>query len=323
MDLNDGAAGGGESGSAADMIGGAGAGAGSGANAGAAGDGGGAAGEAAQSGGDMAGAADPDWYSGLSAEPDGDKAGNRDWVKAKGFKDTDGLVKAYRAAEQALHDSGRVKVPGEGASAEELAAFNKAIGVPDDAKGYKLPELKDADGNPVALNVSKLGLITEAAHKHGIPARALEGVLQEIATTDALELAAQEADLQQRAQAHAKKWGDQQDAKVAGINAAARELGISRDELLAIRAALGPERALDLMADLGSRMSEDVLVRGGGADARRFGVSAAEAKAQYDKRMADPAWRSKAMVPGTAERQEQERLVNAMAAAADREAAQA
>lgn len=319
MDLNDGNGGGAGSGNADDLLGGgSGAGAGGeGGQGGTPGDGG--AGSQTDPG---AGGADPDWYQQLSADADGDEPSARDWVKSIGAKDINGLAKIARDNQRALRESGRIKVPGEGATAEELAAFNKAIGVPEDPSGYKLPELKDADGNPVELNTDKLNAITAAAHKHGIPARALEGVLQDIAQADAQELAAAESKLVQQAQEHANSWGDKKDSKLAAINAAARELGLSREELMNLRAALGPARALDLMADLGSRLSEDTLVSARG-DVRRFGISGSEAKAQLQAKMNDAAWASKVRVPGSAERAEYERLNDAIAAAADREAAAA
>lgn len=47
---------------------------------------------------------------------------------------------------------GLVKVPGEDASEEEIAAFRAAIGVPESAEGYELPEIPEGaevDGNLV------------------------------------------------------------------------------------------------------------------------------------------------------------------------------
>ena len=57
---------------------------------------------------------------------------------------------------------------GEGAAAEEIAAFHKAIGVPDDPKGYTIAPPKDDAGNEVPLNTPLLDRLTAAAHKAGL-----------------------------------------------------------------------------------------------------------------------------------------------------------
>lgn len=261
--------------------------------------------------------ADPDWYANVSAEVDGDEPGLRDWVKSRGYKTLDDVVKSARDNQKALRDSGRVKVPGDDAGADEIAAYRKAIGVPDDPKGYKLPELTGADGEPVPFNDAKLQRIAENAHKAGIPAGALEAVLQAEAEADAQELSAAEAEIQRRAEAHAKKWGDQAAENTANINNAARALGLSRDELLAVRAAWGPERALDVFAKLGAGISEDTMIDGD-RSRLKFGVSGAEAQKQLDEKSGNPEWAKKALVPGTPESAEYERLNAAIMADADR-----
>jgi hypothetical protein len=56
---------------------------------------------------------------------------NRDWLKAKGFKTLDDVAKSYREAEHAIRNGSKLVVPGDDAKPEEIAAFNKAIGVPE------------------------------------------------------------------------------------------------------------------------------------------------------------------------------------------------
>ncbi len=317
------AAGGGEQAGAAsadDILGGAAAAGGEGqggaAGAGAGGEGGAGAGGEGEGGAN--GAADPDWYQQLSAEADGEEPSLRDWAKSRGYKTLDDVVKSARDNQKAVRDSGRIKVPGDDAAPEDVATFRKAIGVPDDPKGYKLPELKGEDGEPIPLNTTKLQNIASIAHKHGIPAKALEATLQEIAEADALELSTTETEIQSRAEAHAAKWGAQRAEKVAAVGRGLEALGLTRDEALAIRAAITPERALDIFAKLGAGIGEDTMVDGGGR--QRFGVSGAEAQKQLDAKRADPEWVKKAMVPGTPENAEYTRLNNAVGAAADRKA---
>ncbi len=321
----DSGAGGGDAGtgggaSAADLVGGTGGtGGGEGGGDAGAGGAGGAASEAGGSGGDGGGGgSDPEWYGNLSADADGENASNRDWIKAKGFKDLDGVTKALRSAEQAIHDSGRVKIPGEGASEEEVAAFRKTIGVPDDAKGYELPQPKGEDGEPVPLNTAMLERVAAAAHKAGIPKGALEAVLSEEVQAQLDEHNAQESEISQRAAAHVKKWGKEADDKLAAVDNALSALGLNKEKSLAIRAAIGPEEALDMFARLGAGLSEDRMV---GGDKRRFGISASEAQAEMDKLKTDGEFQKKVMVPGSAENLRWKRLQDAVGAEADRRAA--
>lgn len=257
------------------------------------------------------------FYGQFSAEGAEGTPANRDWMRAKGFKDLDGLVKAHRAAEKAIHDSGRIKVPGEGASPEEIAAFNKAIGVPEKPEGYKLPEVKDADGNPVTLDSDRIAAITKIAHANGIAARALEPTLQAIAEAEALELATREGELVAKARAHADAWGTAKENNLAAINRAFEALGVTREESLQLRAAWGPERAMDVFAKLGNGIGEDTMIAGGGK--QKFGLSGAEAQKALNDKRSDPAWTARVMQPGTPEQAEYNRLLEAVGAAADRQ----
>lgn len=317
MDLNDGAGGaaGGEGGDggqggAADLIGG--------------GDGGQGGGEGSQGGGEGGGdggqgGADPDWYSQVSGDPGEDgEASLRDWLKASGVKDVGGLAKIARDNMKAAR-AGGIKVPGENATAEEISAYNKAIGVPDAPEGYKMPTVKDADGKELELSADKLSAIAASAHKHGIPAKALEGVLQDIADADAAALATAEGELARAAAKHAGTWGAEKDGKLAAIDAAAEALKLTKPEMLKMRAALGPERSLDLLAQIGLGISEDTLLKGGKP---KFMGDPKSSQARIDAMKADPKIRDKIFVPGTAEHTEYNRHLEVVAAAADREPAE-
>jgi hypothetical protein len=277
---------------------------------------GGGEGGAGAGAGEIAGGADPDWYDQLSSElGDGETASMRDWVKASGAKDIAGLAKIARDNQRALRDSGRIKVPGEGATAEEIAAFNKAIGVPDSAEGYTLPTFKDANGNPVEVDTSRLGRIAEIAHKHGIPKAALEATLQELGQDDMQAMAGSEIELSKKADAHVKGWGAEKDAKLANVDDGIGLLGLQKGEVLKLRAALGPERALDVMEQLGSKVREDTLTGGG---KQKFLGDPAAAQRELDAMKADATIRDKVFIPGTPEKARWDRLQDIVAAGADR-----
>lgn len=253
-------------------------------------------------GGDVA----PDWYGKLSAAPgEGESASNRDWAQAAGIKDLDGLVKVARDNQRALRESGRVKVPGEGAKPEEISAYHKAIGVPDDAKGY---EIKGPEG--VELNQPLIDRLAGAAHAAGIPKGAFEKTVGEFIQAQMDEAAEETKRQDTLAQDKLKEWGAKKDEQLANVTAGMRALGLTGKDGAALRSALGADRALDLMAKIGAGVAEDTLVTGGKGS---FGVSGSEAKAQMDAMRADPEVAKKITVAGSPERVRWDRLNKALA----------
>lgn len=288
-------------GSAADLLGDAAGGGGTGGGGGGDGGAGGGSGDGGAGGGENGGGEGggftaPDWFEKVSAQAgEGETSSNRDWLTAKGVKDIDGLAKIARDTERALRDNGRVKVPGEGAKPEEITAFRTAIGVPDKVDGY---EIKGPEG--IKLNEPLINSLRESALKHGAPKGAFEGLVG-----DFIQSQLDEAAATKKAQDDGiNDWKSAQGAKLneqtAHIEAAARGLGLSSEEMSWFRTMpTGAGRALDLLSKLGSGMAEDVLVTGGKG---RFGVSGAEAKTQMDQMKADPDISAKIMKPGTPER---------------------
>lgn len=304
----------GNTGSVSDLLGGdAGAGAG---DAGAAATGGdaGASGGDAGAGGD-AGGVPPEWYGALSAETvEGETASNLDYVKAKGFKDIDGLVKAYRHAEKGLHESGRVKVPGEGATAQEIAEYRQAIGVPDAPTGYQLPEVKGADGNPIPLNTPVAERIFAKAHELGGPKALVEQLVASEIQAQIEEHDAAVKQLQADAQKHIAGWGAEKEKGLTQVNAALKDLGFSREDVEHMRAMpSGPGKFLDAMRKVGSNFTEDTLIKG---DRQTFGMTVQQAQTELDAMKADKAQSDKVMIAGTQENLKWNRLLGVLADAA-------
>ncbi len=238
------------------------------------------------------GEVDPDWYGNLSAEADGDKPSLRDWVKATGVKDLDALAKVARDNQAALRESGRIKIPGEGAKPEEVAEFRKSIGVPEDAKGYAVTAPKDDAGNDLPLNDELIGRMAESALKHGAPKAVFEGIVSDFIQAQLDEAAEIDTAQKQVAADTVKAWGAEKDAKLAAIDRAASALGIDRNKMVGLRNALGADFALNMMAKLGEGMAEDVLITGG---SNRFGVSGAEAVQEIARLKTDGDFQKKLM----------------------------
>jgi hypothetical protein len=269
-------------GAAAALAGGDGGGAGGG--DGGSGDGGGG------SGGD-GGAGEAAWLEHFSAEGgDAENPSNRDWLKAKGFKTLDDLAKSYREAEHTIRNGGKLTIPGADAKPEEIAAFRKAIGVPDkvDDYAFEMPEGVTEE----LLDMPLLGSIKEKAFEAGVPAAGfkslVEGVIQQ--QLDAIE-ASRTAENGSRDELF-KEWGGQKDAKMADVQNAMRALDLKPLDVAAIQRGFamqygepGSKRTLELLQRLGAGLAEDTLLGGDGP--KRFGITGEAAQAEIDKLIVD------------------------------------
>ena len=273
-------------------------------------------------GDDKGGKTPPAWATSLSADAgEGETASNRDFIAAKGFQDPDAMVKSYRELERALHGGkGYVKVPGEGAKPEEIAAFRATLGVPEKADGYeiKLPDLSNGD-EKLELDTAFLDPMREAALKAGIP-KAAFGVLGEAFVQFQLDQRAAELKAgDEEAAATIKGWGASADAKKADFRKGAQLLGIDKAALYAIQNAtmpdgkrFGADRAMEMLSKLGAMAGEDLFAGSGGKV--NFGVaSGAEAQGQIDAMGKDPATAKQMLVKGTPENVRYERLLSAVA----------
>ncbi len=111
----------------------------------------------------------PQWASNLPTEITGNEAARNILMQ---HKEDDakievpvGLVKSYIDAKRAV--SGMVTIPAENATAEQKAAFNKKVGVPDKAEDYSL---KVPDGAPAELfKDDQINAFKKDAHELGVP----------------------------------------------------------------------------------------------------------------------------------------------------------
>ncbi len=306
-------------GSAADVL--LGGDAGTGGAAGAGGDGGGAAAGAdgGAAGGD--GAADAAFLAQFSTDPlDGDGPSLQDWVKSVGVKDVAGLAKIARDNQKAVRDGGRIKVPGEGASADEIKAYHAAIGVPETVQGYALDPINDAEGNAVPLQTELLDRLAAKALDGGMPAAAYKAVVGEFVQAQLEQLAGLEAERKAEAGAWMKEQGDKAPAQSAAVNRGAEVLGLDGTEVAKLRNELGSRRTLDVLAKLGNAVSED-MVAGIGGSTQKFLMNGAQAQAEIDRMRGDPATVSKMTIKGSPENAKYERLLKVAGEAANRQAA--
>lgn len=270
--------------------------------------------------GESGATADPDWYANLSAETaDGETASNRDWIKAKNFRDLDGVTKALRSAEKAIHDKGLIKIPGEGASADEVAAYRAATGVPDSPAGYALDPVKDSDGNDVPLDAPLLERLAARAHELGMPKDHYQGLVQDFVAAQMDQLGSLETTMRADAAEWMNSQGDKKPARAAAVNRGADFLGLAGEDVIKIRNELGSSKTLDMLAKLGEATGEDMLL--GGTGSGRFLANGNEAQAAIDGMRADPIVLTQMTKKGTAENAKYERLSRIVEDAANRKAA--
>ena len=230
---------------------------------------------------------EPEWLGMISADGgDADNPSNRDYLKAKGVKTADELVKSYREAEKALRNGGKFNVPGEKATPEELAAYHKAIGVPEapDKYEFTVPEGGEVDTG-FADPMKKI------AHESGVPAPAFKKLAEGFVAWQADQMETIRTAEDQSAAEVLKAWGDQRNARMADVNRAMSILELTPQDVAGIQSGFqlvhgkpGSQRTLELLARLGAGMAEDMII---GGEKRRFGVTGAEAQAEIDKLIVD------------------------------------
>ncbi len=252
-------------------------------------DGGGAGEQAAPTAPEGGTGTDAPWYAGLPEE-------HHQALAGFGDKDQALLGLLGKTGET---PAGLLKVPGPDATDEERAAFRKALGVPDAAEGYALPEgLKPPEG--VDLNDDVGQDFRRAAHELGLSDAQFQGVLQWAvplaAQGDAAAArAAQEfqrgevAALRQEHGAGTAKLLD--DAKTAAM-------ALGGDELIqALGDAGSDRRVLAAFARLAPLVTEGRLTGPSGATSQSGPVTRASIEAMMDDpRYRDPDKRDEAYV---------------------------
>jgi hypothetical protein len=139
------------------------------------------------------------------------------------------LAKALSEANSEI--SKRVKVPGEGASEEEVAKYRKSIGVPDKADAYEVarPEHIAEDMFKSEAVQGVFNGLKAAAHQHNLSQTQLDGLtkwyfaheaetMQAVTKADEQHMAAAEASLR-------KEWGKDYDLNLAYANEALGRFG--------------------------------------------------------------------------------------------------
>lgn len=217
-------------------------------------------------------------------------------LSAKGWKGPADLLSAYASLEK--DSAGRVSIPGEGATDEERAAFYAALGRPATAQEYGLakPEgMPDAEWDGERMN--RFG---DAAHMLGLSAAQAKGIIDWLAKDTNDQLAAFEAELPRRQEAHQAKVREGLQ-KVFGAEAPAALERAKRAYATyvtddAAKAAIdmlsekaGEVEVIKMFAAIGRDIGESRM-KGGGGGGGLGNLPPDAAKAQLATLNADPKW---------------------------------
>lgn len=178
----------------------------------------------------------------------------------EGKVDTEAMAKSYSGLEQLLgKKASAVIVPNEKSTPEEIAAYRKAVGVPETPDAYVEKIKPEALPEGIHFDENLAKVAGEIAHKYNVPPAALrELVSLQISQVQAMQqVATQEAIKELESGKHelAKVYGDQLPAKLELAKRAAATVGINP----ASRGFTDPDVVKGFIA-LAEKLSEDKLV---------------------------------------------------------------
>lgn len=187
-----------------------------------------------------------------------------EWLPDKFWRndqaDVEALSKSYSGLEQLLGKKANAIVPPTDKSTpEEVAAYRKAIGVPETPEGYNLKPEQLPEGVTWDDNVAKRA--AELAHKHHIPAAAMQEFMQFDMERAAMmgQAAANmiDAQLQQGRAELERVYGDKMPEKIELARRAALTAGVDP----ASQGFVDPA-VVKAIVSLAEKLSDDKLVAG-------------------------------------------------------------
>jgi hypothetical protein len=187
-----------------------------------------------------------------------------EWLPEKFWRndaaDVESLAKSYQGLEQLLGKKAKAVVPpDEKSSPEEWATWRKTLGVPDKPEDYKIKPEQLPEG--FSWDEQSAKRVAEVAHKHNIPAAALQDLVkfdlerQQMMQQAAISMAQQE--LESGREELKRVYGDKMDEKITLAKRAALTVGANPLS----RGFVDPE-VMKAFVSLAEKLSDDKLVAG-------------------------------------------------------------
>lgn len=201
------------------------------------------------------------------------------FARNKGWKDPIEAVNSYINLEKftGAEKSGRgVVIPKDDATPEEWNAYYNKIGRPESPENYELP-MPDGDSGEFASQMSKL------FHDAGIPKAAAQKLAEGWNQMQAEQQSVAESQAIAQEQTLKKEWGNAFDQNIHLANNAARQFGISPEQVDNLQKAMGVDGALKFLHNIGSKIGDDVYISGASNnDLTNAKLTPAQAKAEYN-----------------------------------------
>jgi hypothetical protein len=187
-----------------------------------------------------------------------------EWVPEKYWRndkiDVESMAKGFNGLEQLLGKKANAIVPpSEKSTPEEVAAYRKAIGVPESPEAYNLKPEQLPEGVTWDDNVAKKA--AELAYKHNVPAAAMQEFMRFDMERAALmnQAAAQmiETQLETGRAELQKVWGDKMPEKIELARRAAVTAGVDPTS----QGFVDPQ-VVKAIVNLAEKLSDDKLVAG-------------------------------------------------------------
>lgn len=157
---------------------------------------------------------------------------------------------------------GLTRVPQEEDSDSIKQAFRKQMGVPEDAKGYQLPDFKDLHREPgVEVAQDKLDSLRDMAHRAGLSQQAFTDFMKEFVATDVDSRNATQREFITEVNGLVKEWGTQFEANVDSASRLAKQLFPNMGESLVKQIEAGELSAgwLRDLTSLSSRLAPEEM----------------------------------------------------------------
>lgn len=220
-----------------------------------------------------------DWHAGLSDDLKG-------YVSTKGFKDPASVVDSYRNLEKLIGVKEKLlQVPDNLGDEKAMADVWKRLGRPEKAEEYGIKAENEKLGKWYAETAHKLGLNRNQAE-------ALFKSFDEYAKAEAMEIENQtKANSEKLVNELKTKWGAAYEQNLAVAQSAAKQFGITPEQVSQLETVMGFQPVMELLNNIGAKIGEPDFV--GGTGAKGFGTKVlppAQARERINQLMQDSEW---------------------------------
>ena len=241
------------------------------------------------------------WYAGFQ-DPQ-----VKEWVGSVNGASPESIAQKAWHLEKVLgaDKAGRAVIwPKDDADTEGWSQIHAKLGRPAKPEEYELvvPEGDNGDfAKTVAPVLHKLG-ITKAQAKGLSEFLNEHGSAQQRAQAEKAASEGKAADLELRG-----AWGAAYEKNAEMVERAAAKFGMTSEQLLALRQAMGPKNAMEFMHKIGATLVEDSFVGGDGVRSNGA-MTPAAAKQRLEELKGDTAWLDKLLAGDTKVRAEKDAL---------------